>query len=249
MKKLTDEVKIKIGTYIDRINVISDIFINYYLNFFRNEEFHFFILDKNFDSVSNYLREKGFSDTSFESVSNSHIGVPILLNKQNSFVENYISQGFITLYVDIDEILYHTDLRNYIINNDSDFITPKGVVLIPHISEGVINKNDKILNQRSFCVFDDQYHSKVTVLKNNFTWSGGRHNKGGNKISDDIFLIDISKCCPMIMIDNNIFSNKLYPESTERYSTTDEMKINDILNGWRNSLTKLPDTIVSSKLF
>ena len=30
---------------------------------------------------------------------------------------------------------------------------------------------------------------------------------------------------------------------------TDEKKIDDILNGWRNSLTKLPTYITDSKLF
>jgi hypothetical protein len=226
MKKHIDSIKLKIGTYIDRSNIISDIFINYYLKFFNHSEFHFLILDKNFDGVSDYLKTKGFSEDSFEMVKNSHIGVPVLLDKQNSFVDHFISKGLITIYVDIDEILYHTDLRNYI-----------------------INKDDKILNQRSFCVFDDEYHSKVTVLKSNYTWGGGRHNKNGNKISDDIFLIDIGKCCPIIMVNNNIISNNLYSKSTDRYSMTDEKKINDILNGWRNSLTKLPTYITDSKLF
>lgn len=249
MKKHTDDVKIKIGTYIDRSNIISDIFINYYLKFFNHGEFHFLILDKNFDGVSDYLKTKGFSEDSFEMVNNSHIGVPILLGKQNSFVDHFISKGFIVIYVDIDEILYHTDLRNYIINNDSDFITPKGAVIIPDITENIINKDIKLLNQRSFCVFDDEYHSKVTVLKSSYTWSGGRHNKNDNKISEDIFLIDIGKCCPMIMIENNIISNNLYSKSTDRYSMTEEIKINDILNGWRNSLTKLPTYITDSKLF
>jgi hypothetical protein len=249
MKKHIDSIKLKIGTYIDRSNIISDIFINYYLKFFNHNEFHFLILDKNFDGVSDYLKTKGFSEDSFEKVENSHIGVPILLKNQNSFVKKYTSEGFITVYVDIDEILYHSDLRNFIINNDYDFITPKGVVIIPHLNEDVINEKNKILDQRSFCVLNDEYHSKVTVLRKEIEWSGGRHNKNNNKIFDNIFLIDISKCCPKIMLDNNITSNHLYSKSTERYSMVDQKKIEDTLDGWRKRLTKLPDYIIDSKLF
>jgi hypothetical protein len=51
------------------------------------------------------------------------------------------------------------------------------------------------------------------------------------------------------MVNNNIISNNLYSKSTDRYSMTDEKKINDILNDWRNSLTKLPEYITDSKLF
>lgn len=249
MKKCDGNIKIKIITYIDRSNLISDIFINYYLSFFENSEFYFLILDKNFNHVSNYLKNKGFTKNSFESVTNSNIGVPILLDKQNSIVEHFITEGFITIYVDIDEILFHPDLRNYIINNTTDFITPKGIVIIPNVGENIINKDDKILNQRFFCVYDDKYHSKVTVLKTKFEWEGGRHNKNNNKISDDIFLIDIGKCCPKIMLDNNITSNLLYPKLTDRYSTTNEDDINDILNKWRELLTKLPNFILDHKLF
>ena len=109
MKKHIDSIKLKIGTYIDRSNIISDIFINYYLKFFNHSEFHFLILDKNFDGVSDYLKTKGFSEDSFEMVKNSHIGVPVLLDKQNSFVDHFISKGLITIYVDIDEINWTID--------------------------------------------------------------------------------------------------------------------------------------------
>jgi hypothetical protein len=249
MNEISNQKKIKIGTYIDRCNFISDVFIQYYLNFFTHDEFHFFILDKNYDDVYSYLKSKNFNDSSFESVSNNHIGVHTLMSKQNSFVDELTSNGVIVIYVDIDEILYHIDLRNFIFQNKSNYIVPKGVVLIPNTDEEELNKNNKILNQRSYCVIDDLYHSKVTVLRENYIWSAGRHNKNNIPISDEIFLIDISKCCPQIMIENNIMSNNLYPSSTERYSITEVEKINKILNEWRTKITELPKKIRDSKLF
>jgi hypothetical protein len=241
--------KMKIGTYIDRCNFISDLFIQYYLNFFTHDEFYFFILDKNYDEVHRYLKSKNFNENSFESVSNNHIGVHTLLDKQNSFVDELTSNGIIVIYVDIDEILYHIDLRNFILQNKSNYIVPKGVVLIANTDEEELNKNNKILDQRSYCVIDDLYHSKVTVLREPYIWSAGRHNKNDIPISDEIFLIDISKCCSQIMIENNIMSNDLYPSSTERYSITEVEKINKILNEWRTKITELPKKIKDSKLF
>lgn len=246
---MKDNNKIKIVTYIDRKNILSEVFINYYLRFLNHNEFHFLILDKNYDSVSEYLKSKNFSDINFEIVRNDYIGMPKLLDKQISIVEELISNGFLVIYVDLDEILYHHNLREYILNFDGDYITAKGIVIIPNTDEEIIDENKSILSQRKYCVIDNEYHSKVSVLKSKFIWTGGRHNKNGYKIFDDIYLIDIGKCCPQIMLDNNMTSNILYEKKTERYSITDKNSIQNILNGWRKSLIKIPEYITETNLF
>ena len=80
-------------------------------------------------------------------------------------------------------------------------------------------------------------------------WSGGRHNKNNNEISEDIFLIDISKCCPKIMLENNLISNQLYQNKTNRYSVTSEGEIQNILNDWRKFLQIIPEHILKTNLF
>jgi hypothetical protein len=246
---MKDNNKIKIVTYIDRKNIISEVFINYYLKFFNHNEFHFLILNKNYDSISEYLKSKKFSEDSFEIVTNDYIGMPTLLDKQNSTVNQLISNQFLVVYVDIDEILYHHNLRKYILNFEGDYIVAKGLVIIPNDDEEIIDDNKSILSQRKNCVIDDEYHSKVCILKSKFEWTGGRHNKNGNKTFNDIYLIDIGKCCPKIMLENNTVSNQLYKNKTERYSVTDENHIQNILNGWRKSLIKIPEYITDTNLF
>jgi hypothetical protein len=240
--------KLKIITYIDRVNVLSDIFIKYYTKFFKHEEFYFLILKNNYNEVSNYLKNKNFLESSFEMVYNDHIGIPKIIEKQNSIVNYFVNNNYLVVYVDIDEIVYHHDLRKYLEIVHCN-IAPKGIVIIPDANEKIIDKNLGILSQRSNCVFDDIYHSKICILKSNFTWSGGRHNKNSTKISDDIFLIDVSKCCLNIMIENNKISNSLYPNGTERYFSTKIDENENILNNWRKHITKIPNYILEKNLF
>ncbi len=244
------EQKIKIITYIDRSNILSDIFIKYYLNFFKLEEFHFLILDSQFDLVSNYLLTNKFTSENFKSVSNNYFGTADeILKIQNKTLNEFIKQGYIVVYVDIDEIIYHHDLRNYILNNIIDYITPSGIVIIPNSSEGYIDPNDKILDQRKYCIFDNTWHSKTCVLNKKYTWSGGRHNKNSNKISDDIFLIDIGRCCQQIILENNKMTNKIYENVTFRYSTESKDLINTMVSKFLPTLKPLPEYILNTKLF
>jgi hypothetical protein len=53
--------KFKVITYIDRVNILSDTFINYYLKFFKPEEFYFLILESEFKNISEYLLNKDFT--------------------------------------------------------------------------------------------------------------------------------------------------------------------------------------------
>jgi len=246
MKK--GNTKLKIITYIDRVNIFSDIFIKYYTKFFKHEEFYFLILNTNYNKVSNYLKSKNFLESSFEMVHNDHIGIPKIIEKQNSIVNYFVNNNYLVVYVDIDEIVYHHDLRNYL-EIVSCNTAPKGIVVIPDVNEKIIDKSLGILSQRSNCVFDDTYHSKTCILKSNFIWSGGRHNKNSTKISNDIFLIDIGKCCLNIMIENNKISNSLYPNGTERYFSTNKNLHENIFANWRKRITKLPNYILEKNLF
>lgn len=241
--------KFKIVTYIDRINVISEIFIKYYLNFFNLDEFHFLILDTEYKKIHTYLLNKNFSDKNFQTISNKHYGIPKILGTQNQVSNTFVEQGYIVVYVDIDEIIYHHDLRNYINSNIDDYITPSGIVLMPNSNEGHLNHNDKILNQRKYCLFDNLWYSKTCILNKKYQWSGGRHNKNLNRISDDIFLIDIGKCCSKLILENNKKTNEIYDNVITKYSTENELEIEKMISQHRHSLKQLPEYVISKKLF
>ena len=80
--------KLKIVTYIDRVNILSDIFIKYYTKFLKHEEFYFLILNTNYNEVSNYLKSKNFLESSFEMVYNDHIGIPKIITIGTNIIIN-----------------------------------------------------------------------------------------------------------------------------------------------------------------
>jgi hypothetical protein len=161
MKNLKPYVVI---TYIDRINEISDIFFKYYLSQFNIDEFYFLILDSNKDEILNHLTILGFNEYQYELVTNNFIGNPTLIDKQNKILSYFIEQGKTVIYVDIDEILYHNNIKEYLSKNYFDYLSPTGVVLIPEKNEDIINFNENVLGQINYCVMDNEYHSKVCVF-------------------------------------------------------------------------------------
>ena len=239
----------KVVTYIDRINSLSDIFISYYLKFFNKEEFCFLILDEEFETVSNYLLDFGFMSVNFKSVSNEYFGTDEdIIDLQNKEVNEFLDKDFIVVYADIDEIIYHHDLRNYILENLEDYITPTGIVIIPNLDESNLRTNDKLLNQRRYCIFDNVYHSKTCILNKTYTWTGGRHNKRSNRIYDDIFLIDIGRSCLETILENNKITNKIYKSVTPKYSTEEKRDIEKMIFDLIPRLKLLPGYILNTKL-
>ena len=242
--------KIKLITYIDRVNILSGIFIDYYLKFFKPEEFYFLVLDTEYTPISEYILSKGFQPQTLKKVSNKSFGkANEIIVVQNDITNKFINDGFIVVYVDIDEILYHHDLRNYILNKIMDYITPTGIVIIPNSNENDLNKNDKVLNQRKHCVYDNVYHSKTCVLNKPYTWSGGRHNKNTNKISDDIFLIDIGRSCKKMILENNQKTNQIYKNVSTKYSTENKNDVEGMVSKFLPGLKFLPEYILNTKLF
>ena len=249
MKDMKNVKPYVVITYIDRINEISDIFFKYYLSQFNTDEFYFLVLDSNKDEILNYLTILGFNEHQYELVTNNFIGKPTLIDKQNKIVSYFIEQSKTVIYVDIDEILYHNNIKEYFSKIYFDYLSPMGVVLIPKKNEDIINFNENVLGQINYCVIDNEYHSKVCVLNKPYIWNGGRHNKNNVKISEDIFLIDFSKCSSDVILKNNIKSTEIYQSSTERYSEVTLEWVYDYLNKWRKKITTIPKYILDKNLF
>ena len=218
-----EDKKFKLITAIDRINYFSDNFISYYKKWFLDEEFHFMVHDKNYDIIRDYLFSKGFKENNIERYNIMTFGEGHNVGNQNRIKTRFIDEGRIVVYADIDERIYHPNLREYILCSEKTYILPSGMQIVHANHEPPLDFTKGVLEQRSMCVLDDFWYSKMCILKSDFRWDHGRHNKPLNKPSDSkIHLIDIGKVCREFMIENNKISAEIYNRVMWRYKETNK---------------------------
>jgi hypothetical protein len=245
-------MKFKKITYIDRINFFSDFYIKYYRNIFDIEEFIFIVDVVHFNDISKYLFEKGFSiENIITNNFKKQYGFGERTNKQNEISSKYINQGFIVIYSDIDELVFHENLKEYILRNKENHICPKGLGFIQNSKENYFNSEEPIFSQRNFCKFDDKWLSKVCILKKPYAWTAGRHNKTKTiKIDNNIFLIDIGRICKKLMYENNIVSTKLYQKLLPKYTIKILEQIEKAYAPtYKSGVVEIPERIKKSNLF
>lgn len=234
---------------IDRINYLSDVFINYYKQIFNNEEFFFMIDRRNYDAIKKYLDERipGYGSIMINKTNIGH-GISDI---QNRIKDAAIDEGCTVIYADIDELIYHPNLKQYIQDCGKEIIIAQGVVLFQHPSEGPLDRTKKILDQRNYCKLSHHF-SKVCILKNKFQWTAGRHNRPPGVPNDpNVFLIDISKMCNKLIEENNAVNREMYKSgATQRYSTPSAQKV---LNEWSQfipeKMQEIPEIIKQCSCF
>jgi hypothetical protein len=216
-----EEKKFRLITAIDRINYFSDNFIDYYKKWFLVEEFYFMVHEKNYDSIKRYLFSKGFGESNIEKYDIKSFGEGHNVNNQNRIKTDFLNKGYIVIYADMDERIYHPRLREYIQESNLDFIIPKGMQIVHAKGEAPLDFARNIIEQRSTCVLDVFWYSKVCILKKDFKWDHGRHNKPYvHTIDPNIHLIDVGKVCKDFMIENNKISSEIYQKVMWRYKET-----------------------------
>jgi hypothetical protein len=160
--------------------------------------------------------------------------------------KEFLRKGYTVIYSSQDERIVHPDLRNYITNNLKDYIVPRGVVIIQHPTEDVLDITKPLLSQRSYQVSGAQGRSKPQILKKDIVWDSGMHKiPEGAKIDENIFLVDIGKCCTKIALDNNMITLNIYENVPYfyKYKTIEEVKKNFAKKSYKKineSLKKLP---------
>jgi len=242
--------KFKLITHIDRVGYFAKNFIDYYKQFFNPEEFRFMVHNINKKEICAFLYSQGFTDDEMEPYDINKYGWGNNIKKQNEIKKRFINEGYIVLYADQDERIFHPDLRNYIINTLNDWIAPTGISLMQHDSEPPLDETKKILEQRSWGKLDRYWFSKTCILRKDFEWLPGRHTRPPNlKIDANIYLIDTGKCCKDLMLKNNQESNKIYKSVFWRYSTDDKNVFKKVFEEHKGSLEKLPQIIKDSLLF
>lgn len=242
--------KFKLITHIDRIGYFGKNFIDYYKKFFSIEEFRFMVHNVNDSKIRPFLYGEGFTDDEIESYDIKAYGWGNNIKKQNEIKKRYIDQGYIVIYADQDERIFHPDLRNYILNNLDRWIIPTGISLMQHDSEPPLDENKSVLEQRSYGKLDTYWFSKTCILRENYEWLPGRHTKPIiSKIDPNIYLIDIGKMCKDFMLQNNEESKRIYKEVFWRYSTNDKKIFSSVFNEHLGPLVLLPSIIKESLAF
>ena len=222
-----EDKKFRLITAIDRINYFSDNFIAYYKKWFLDEEFYFMVHEKNYNEIENYLFSKGFGPSNIEKYNIMTFGEGHNVGNQNRIKTDFLNQGYIVVYADMDERIYHPDLRNYILSKrDFEYIMPQGMQVIQTKDEPPLDFTKNIIGQRSVCVLDVIWYSKVCILGKDFKWDHGRHNKPHrHPVDRNVYLIDVGKVCKDFMIENNKISSEIYHKVMWRYKETDKARI------------------------
>ncbi len=240
----------KVITAMDRVNYLTAAFINYYRRFFNVDEFYFMVHYRRQDEIKAALKSYGFTENQMETYIQDKFGWGDNVHNQNRLKTKFLQEGYIVIYADPDEFIFHPNLREYIVANLVNWIVPTGISLMQHSSETPLDKTKKILEQRDYCKIDTYWFSKTCILKKDYEWLAGRHTKPVHAaISSDIYLVDVGKMCKDFMLENNAESRNIYNKVFWRYSTDKKDIFNQVFAEHKGSLEKLPSIIKEHSLF
>lgn len=241
--------KFKLITYMDRQNHLSDVFIKHYLSIFEPEDFFFLLYNQNFEEMKEYLESFGFTQGNMHVISRKYFGFGENVHVQNMMKRVHLDKGYTVVYADVDELIWHPDLKNYISSSREVHFCASGYQIIQHPTEDFLNRTEPILDQRNWCQPDYNYYSKLCILKKDFTWTGGRHNKNHMKADPSLYLIDIGKVCKRLMLENNKESVRIYKTVMERYTVVTMEDIDNQYVNYLSSLAEIPQAIKDAHLF
>jgi hypothetical protein len=214
--------KIKILIQLDRVNWFSDTFIKYYLNFFDKKEFFFLIETRFLKQIDliNYLKSKNFSEDEINIIPLDNTPLDIIerrdyvTNLINNLQKELLKDGGVLMNPDVDELIYHPDLRNLLETFDPPYLLPSPIDVIHNLSkEGDFNFEKPIFDQRNFYLNHKSplsaWYYKPLIIKEEVKWEVGRHTSDRN-VTPGLYLIHIGK------IDYN-FIEELNKENLNMY--------------------------------
>lgn len=235
---------------MDRVNYLTGVFVNYYRMFFNVDEFYFMVHCKRQDEIKTALKSYGFKEEQMEMYGQDRFGWGDNIHNQNRLKTKFIQEGYIVIYADPDEFIFHPNLRQYVLDNLVNWIVPTGICLMQHPNEPALDKTRKILEQRDYCKIDTYWFSKTCILKKDYHWLPGRHTKPNHSsINNNVYLIDVGKMCKDFMLENNIETTEIYKNVMWRYSTKKKESFSQVFNEHRGAMIKLPNIIKQHSLF
>jgi hypothetical protein len=214
--------KIKILIQLDRINWFSDTFIKYYLNFFDKTEFFFLLETRSLEKIDwiNYLKSKNFSENEINIIPLNDITLDIIERGRygtgliNNLQKELLKDGGILIHPDVDELIYHPDLRNLLETFDSPYLLPSPIDVIHNLAEEEnLNFKNPIFDQRNFYLNHKSplsvWYYKPLIIKEEIIWEVGKHTSDRN-VTPGLYLIHIGK------MDYN-FMESLNKENLDMY--------------------------------
>jgi hypothetical protein len=197
--------KIKILIQLDRTNWFLDTFIKYYLKFFNKNEL-FFLIETRFLSENNlvkYLKTKNFLDDEINIIPLHNTPLPIIerrdhvTNLINNLQKELLKDGSVLMNPDVDELIYHPNLRELLETFDSPYLLPSPIDVIHNREkEGDLNFETPIFGQRNFYLSHRSktagWYYKPIIIKDGIKWEVGRHTEDRN-VTPGLHLIHIGK--------------------------------------------------------
>lgn len=198
---------IKVFTHVDRINWFFSKWIIYHQKYFQNNEF-LFIIDNQFiseEEITSKLLSHGFYPEDIQIVSFGNIPQDYYSRMAyarpfvNSLQKKLLSNSEVVIYLDIDELLYHSDLRNLLNTFTDDFLVTNVVDVTHRISaEPDFDFNRSVFSQRRYMNVSETsgWYIKPIITRVPVNWGDGRHTIDGLGYSpkpQDLFIIHLGK--------------------------------------------------------
>lgn len=202
--------KIKLCTYVDRGGYFLDKFIQHYNRYFSRKEF-LFLFEKTTDfDLYKYFYPFIKHPYEIRDISADKSSRNESLNAIcNQIQKETLAENDVFIFVDIDELIYHPNLREVLETFDTDYLTPRGYDIIQS-HEPPLMFNKPILEQRNYWMRDTWY-DKPIITRKYLEYDTGKHNRlAAKNYFDDLILIHLNRVDYQYHIDQNIEMIKLY---------------------------------------
>lgn len=200
--------KIKIITQIDRINWFLEKWISYHTKVFKKEELVFLVDDKfvSTDVITKFLKKKKFKKNEINIITLHDLPIEYIARMRNTtpFINNLQKQLLetcdVVIYLDIDELLYHAELREVLNTFNSDFLVTNTIDVIHniHLEKDSFDFNKNVFSQRKFHNVSDarKWYYKPAITRRPANWGDGRHSIDGSFFGpspENVYLIHLGK--------------------------------------------------------
>lgn len=200
--------KVAIFTLVDRYNKMLDIWIDYYSSLFGKESICILFDPINKFDLEHYLYKKGLIDyvTIIPFGEGNNSKYERNPQKFNDIQKIILSYNDVVIYTDLDEIIFHPNLKQIIDTFQEPYITTIGFDLIhDYRKEKDLDFESKIIgNQRNYGVLDHWY-DKPLILREYLDWDSGKHNKHTPKLNaHEVYLVHLNRMDFKTLLNLNI---------------------------------------------
>lgn len=197
-----------ISTFVNRYNFFLDKWLEWHTKFFAPEDIYI-IYEKNdyfkFD-LQGYLISKGLHKVHIVSI--DYFGYKDNINERidniavflTEFQANLLKKYDVVCCIDVDEFLFHPNLKNVLQNFKEDYLTPFGIEVVQNlIFEKELDLNKTIISQRNYCSLNNPIskgtYSKPVIVRKELVWGAGKHHQNLNDaiMKEDLYLIHLNK--------------------------------------------------------